>query len=83
MDNQLIDEALSLYNYLRLHAYKVLTYSEDRVRLDKLVLRAFYRYERRIRIKRLYKLYKTYNKGQLCLTKPTSNFLSTDLFLNH
>ena len=55
MDNHLIEEALSLYNNLRLHAYKVLTYSKDRERLDKLILRAFYRYERRIKIKRLYK----------------------------
>ena len=47
MDNQLIDEALSLYNDLRLHAYKVLTHSDDRERVDKLVPRAFYRYERR------------------------------------
>ena len=47
VENQLIDEALSLYNYLRLHAYKVLNYSDDRVRVDNLVLRAYYRYERR------------------------------------
>ena len=47
VDNQLIDEALSLYNDLRLHAYKVLTHSDDRERVDKLVPRAFYRYERR------------------------------------
>ena len=33
MDNQLIDEALGLYNYLRIHAYKVLTYSDDRGRI--------------------------------------------------
>ena len=37
VDNQLIDEALSLYNDLRLHAYKVLTHSDDRARVDKLV----------------------------------------------
>lgn len=55
MDNQLIDEALSLYNYLRIHAYKVLTYSDDRGRLDKLVLQAFYRYERRKLLKNRHK----------------------------
>ena len=77
MHNQLIDEALSLYNYLRLHAYKVLTYSDDRERLDKLVLRAFYRYERRIKVTRLYK---TNNHGRRCFTKP--DLLSTDLFMN-
>jgi hypothetical protein len=47
MDNQLIDEALSLYNYLRIYACKAVTYSDDRVRLHHLVIRAFYRYERR------------------------------------
>ena len=55
MDNQLIDEALSLYNYLRLHAYKVVIYSEDRERVDKLVLRAFYRFERRKLLKNRHK----------------------------
>jgi len=55
MDNQLIDEALSLYNYLRIHVYKVLAYSDDRGRLDKLVLRAFYRYERRKLLKTRHK----------------------------
>ena len=47
MDNQLIDEDLSLYNYLRIHASKALTNSADNERLHKLVIRAFYRYERR------------------------------------
>ena len=55
MNNQLIDEALSLYNYLRLHAYKVLTYSDDKERVDKLVPRAFYRYERRKLLKNRHK----------------------------
>jgi len=47
VDNQLIDEALGLYNYLRLHVYKEIIYTDDRERVDKLVLRAFYRFERR------------------------------------
>jgi len=55
VDNQLIDEALSLYNDLRLHAYKVLTHSDDRERVDKLVPRAFYRYERRKLLKNRHK----------------------------
>jgi hypothetical protein len=55
MDNQLIDEALSLYNYLRLHAYKELIYSDESLRVDKLVLQAFYRYERRKLLKNRHK----------------------------
>jgi hypothetical protein len=55
MNNQLIDEALSLYNYLRIHGFKVLTDSDDRMRLDNLITRAFYRYERRKKKKRLVK----------------------------
>ena len=47
MDNQLIDEALSSYNYLRIYACKAVTFSGDRVLLHCLVIRAFYRYERR------------------------------------
>ena len=47
MDNQLTSEALSFYNYLRIYACKAFTYSNDRVRLHNLVIRAFYRYERR------------------------------------
>ncbi|MFA5920320.1 MAG: hypothetical protein WC856_03400 [Methylococcaceae bacterium] len=55
MDNQLIDEALSLYNYLRLHVYKEIIYTDDRERVDKLVLRAFYRFERRKLLKNHHK----------------------------
>jgi hypothetical protein len=55
IDNQLIDEALSLYNYLRIHGSKVLTDSDDRMRLDNLITRAFYLYERRIKKNRLVK----------------------------
>jgi hypothetical protein len=47
MGNQLSDEALRFYNYLRIHVCKALTYTDDRVRLHHLVIRAFYRYERR------------------------------------
>jgi hypothetical protein len=55
VDNQLIDEALSLYNYLRLHVYKEIIYTDDRERVDKLVLRAFYRFERRKLLKNRHK----------------------------
>jgi hypothetical protein len=47
MGNQLIDESLSLYNYLRTHVSKVITSSYDRMRLNNLIIRAFYRFERR------------------------------------
>jgi hypothetical protein len=43
MENQLIDEA----NYLRIYACKAVIFSGDRARLHCLVIRAFYRYERR------------------------------------
>jgi hypothetical protein len=55
VDNQLIDEALGLYNYLRLHVYKEIIYTDDRERVDKLVLRAFYRFERRKLLKNRHK----------------------------
>ena len=66
MDNQLIDEALRLYNYLRLYAYKRTTNSNARTRLDKMVLMAFNRYERRVKIKQLYKLYEPYKNSPQC-----------------
>jgi hypothetical protein len=76
MDNQLIDEALRLYNYLRLYAYKRITNSDARARLDKMVLMAFYRHERRIKIKQLHKLYETYKNSPQCFTKPIHRFFA-------
>jgi hypothetical protein len=55
VENQLIEEALSLFNYLRLHAYKVSKYSDDRLQVDNLVRRAYYRYERRLKLKNRHK----------------------------